>query len=167
MEDYDHKQYTEWMNSQKEEDEVESRLLVEAKLSKYWKQRARRRAKDTKRVWPNKIDREWAISQQEKSTGMNQTIQALFEKELEASEGIASDVDEMMKKIKDQREQMKLKREAVKMMKPQDKVKIKKNLSVPLKPQHGGVKKGFDKNRKKIKAPAVAPDESWPDGGNT
>ena len=71
MKDFDHKQFKDWLNQETEKEQTEDKLLVEAKLSKYWKARAARRAKMAKRAWPNKTDRDWAISEQEKSSKMN------------------------------------------------------------------------------------------------
>lgn len=148
VKDYNHKQFTEWLADKlKKETDNEDRLLVEAKLSKYWKKRAARRAKNAERPWPNKTDRDWALGQQVKSEAMNQTIHKLFEKELEESDGMVEEIANMMRKIKKQRKEMKLKREASFEKRTGAK---KGSLSVPLKPEYGGVKKGADKHIKQI-----------------
>lgn len=139
--------------------------LNEAKLSSYWKNRAARRAKNASRNWPNSIDRQWALSQQEKSQSINASIQNIFQKELDETESMIDDVDGMMQKIKKTRSDMKIRREMNQSFdhpaKATQKRKHGKSLSVRTKPEYGGVKKGFDKKRKKIKGPVVAPGESF------
>ena len=167
-EGYNHKQFIEWLNTELPATEEHNKLLVEKKLSKYWRKRAARRALKAERTWPNASDRNWALKQQLKSEEMNNTIHALFEKELEESEETLGEIDDMMRDIKKKREAIKLKREAAKLMKPQDKLKKKQSLSKPY-PKH---KKGetvggyYRKAAKKLGGVGVAPGEAFgPAGG--
>jgi rubrerythrin len=171
MENYNHKQFIEWLNSELEnKSEKDDGLLVEAKLSKYWKVRAKRRAKNAEREWPNASDRKWALKQQEKSQQINDNIQKLFEKELEESEDMVDDIGEVMRKIKDQRKKLKLKREAAKFMKPEDRIKANKGKSLSKSPPpHGtkgdkGVASYYRKAAKALGGAGVAPGESAPGG---
>jgi hypothetical protein len=169
MENYNHKQFIEWLNSELEnKSEKQDGLLIEAKLSKYWKIRAKRRAKNAEREWPNASDRNWALKQQEKSQQINDNIQKLFEKELEESEEMVDDIGQVMRKIKAQRKKLKLKREAAKLMKPQDKIKANKgkSLSKPYPPHKKGETVGgyYRKASKALGGAGVAPGESAPGG---
>lgn len=85
--------------------------LNEARLSTYWKVRAARRAKNASRKWPNSVDRNWALSQQDKSQSINNSIQNIFQKELDETEGVLDDVGKMMRRVKKTREKMRLRRE--------------------------------------------------------
>lgn len=163
MNEYNHKQFVDWLNTELEKkDETENKLLVESKLSEYWKKRAARRAKNAKRNWPNAIDRKWALEEQEKSTKINNTIHRLFEKELEESEEMVDDIGKVMRKIKKERNKLKMQREAAKLMKPQDKVKKKKSLSKPYPPHKKGETVGgyYRKAAKKLGGVAAAPGEA-------
>lgn len=162
MKEYNHKQFIDWLNSKKQEKVIDNNLLVEGKLSKYWKLRAKRRALKAERQWPNKHDRDWALSEQEKSYKINEKIYALFEKELQETDNVSEEITNMMRKIKKQRKEFKLKREAAKVTldHPKDATNKRKNsgtLSTPSNPVKGGVKKGFDRKRKNSKTPVVAP----------
>lgn len=163
MSNYNHKQFIDWLNTEVEKQEqTDNKLLVEAKLSKYWKKRAARRAKNAKRNWPNSTDRNWALEQQNKSHSINDSIQKLFEKELEDSEGIVDDASEVIRKIKKERERLKIKKEVAKLMKPQEKLKKKKSLSKPYPPHKKGETVGgyYKKAAKKLGGIAAAPGET-------
>lgn len=169
MKEYNHKQFKDWLNQEIENSEEQSNLLVEAALSKYWKARAARRAKNAERSWPNKIDRDWALSQQDKSSKMNDTIHNLFQKELDESEEMLGEIDDMMRDIKKKRKAIKMKREAKKVTldhpaKATAKRKNGKNLSVPTRPEYGGVAKGYRKKSKKMGGATLAPGESFGPG---
>lgn len=176
MSAYNHKQFIEWLNGEKEKkQESDNGLLIETKLSKYWKVRAKRRALNAERQWPNSHDRDWALAEQEKSHGMNEKIYALFEKELEQSDDISKDVTDMMRRMKKQRKEFKVRREAAKLQKEVElmhpKERTKKvggpSQSIATKPEYGGVKKGFDKKRKaasKKGQVAYAPSAAAPGG---
>jgi len=163
MKEYNHKQFIDWLNdSLKKEEQQLSNLLIESKLSKYWKARAKRRALKAERQWPNKNDRDWALSEQEKSHKINEKIYALFEKELQQTDDISKDVTDMMRRIKRKRKESKLKREAAKVTldhprKATSKRKNSGSLSTSSSPTGGGVKKGFDEKRKNSKTPVVSP----------
>lgn len=77
--------------------------LNEAKLSKYWRKRAKRRALDAKREWPNKKDREWALNNQEKSSKINKKLSSIYEQELEMTEELNGNLDEFMKKMEEKK----------------------------------------------------------------
>lgn len=136
----------------------EEEMLQEAKLSKYWKKRASRRAKRAKRVWPNKQDRDWALGQQTKSESINVPIHKLFEKEIEDSEQMLDDISAMLKNIKNKRK----KKQEAKMMKPQEKLKNKKSLSKPYPPHKKGETVGgyYRKVSKKLGGIGAAPGEA-------
>ena len=127
------------------------------KLSNYWKKRAKRRAIKAKRTWPNKVDRKWALEEQEKSSKMNKSINSLFEKELEMSEELSGSIEELLKKMKKMREQMRIQKFG-----PGTPNKSKKSLSKPY-PKH---KKGetvggyYRKAAKKLGGVAAAPGET-------
>lgn len=162
MNEYNHKQYIEWLNDQlTKQEQADDKLLVEAKLSKYWKQRAARRAKNADRSWPNATDRNWALEQQGKSEAINDSIQNMFQKELEESEEMVDDIGSVMRKIKKERAKLKMQREAAKLMKPQDRVKKKKSLSRPYPPHKKGETVGgyYRKAAKKLGGIAAAPGE--------
>lgn len=162
MNNYNHKQFIDWLNGEMEKTkEQDNKLLIEAKLSKYWKRRAKRRALDAGRTWPNERDSDWASKQQDKSQAINDSVYKLFEKELEESEEALSEIDNVMKAIKKGRHAIKMKREAKKQSLDHPAVATKKrkgseSLSVPSHPEYGGVKKGFDKKRKQSKTVAIA-----------
>ncbi len=160
MSEYNHKQYIEWLNGElTKQEQADDKLLIEAKLSEYWKKRAARRAKNAKRNWPNAIDRNWALQEQEKSTSLDNTIRTLFEKELEESEEMVDDIGSVMRKIKKERARLKMQREAAKLQHPRDATATRakgKSLSVPMKPEYGGVAKGFKKKAKKLKKKGIA-----------
>jgi DNA polymerase-3 subunit epsilon len=139
--------------------------INEAKLSSYWKARAARRAKNASRQWPNGVDRQWALSQQDKSQTIDDSIQNIFQKELDEAEEMIDDVSGMMQKIKKTRNDMKIRRETKQSFdhpaSATQKRKKGKSLSVSTSPEYGGVKKGFDKKKKKINGPVIAPGESF------
>lgn len=167
-ESYNHDKFIEWLNSElpKQEDS-DNKLLVEKKLSKYWRKRAARRALKAERQWPNGIDRKWALKQQGKSSEINSRIHKLFEKELEESEEMLGEIDDMMRHVKKKREKVKLKREAAKLMKPQDRLKKKQSLSrkYPKHKKGEGVGEYFRKASKKLGGIGVAPGESFGPAG--
>jgi hypothetical protein len=127
------------------------------KLSSYWKKRAKRRALKAERQWPNNVDYKWALLEQEKSSKMNKSINALFEKELEMSEELSGSIEELLKKMKKMREQMRIQKFG-----PGTPNKSKKSLSKPY-PKH---KKGetvggyYRKAAKKLGGIAAAPGET-------
>ncbi len=156
MKEYNHKQFIDWLNGKLEKkSSVEDKLLIESKLSKYWKDRAKRRALKAERQWPNKNDRDWALKEQEKSVKMNEKVYALFEKELEEASCMSDDVDKMMRQMKKNRKEYLKKREErklqkeVELMHPKDRLKKvgSGSQSFETKPERG-LKKGFDKKRK-------------------
>ena len=165
-EGYDHKQFIEWLNAElPKEDDSNNKLLVEKKLSKYWRKRAARRALKAERQWPNSGDRKWALKQQLKSEEINQRVNKLFEKEIEKSEEMIGEVDSMMREIKKKRK----KRMKITLDHPAvatAKRKNGKSLSVPTRPTYGGVAKGYRKKSKKMGGATLAPGESFgPAGG--
>lgn len=80
-----------------------SGLLEENKLSKYWKQRAKARAKRAGRSNRSKVDKEWASGQQGKSEAINSTFMSLYEKDLEMSEELQDNVENMLKKFEEEK----------------------------------------------------------------
>lgn len=128
-------------------------------LSKYWKIRAKRRAKRTKRNYPNNEDKNWALEQQAKSEGINSRINKLFEKDLNLGEELSNSIDEYLKKIEEERKSMfNMPKAFGKNKKP------KGSISVPLGPEYGGVAKGYKKKLKKLKKKGmvgVAPGETF------
>jgi hypothetical protein len=82
-------------------DNVKAEGLNENKLSKYWEARAKKRSMRGKRKYPNKVDREWAVMQQENSKKINDTFKQLYEKEIEMTEELGTNIDEFLKKVKE------------------------------------------------------------------
>lgn len=167
-EGFDYNKFRDWLN-QEIEKKQESNLLIEKNLSKYWEVRAARRAKDAGRPRRSKKDNDWAQKQQNKSTEMNNTIYSFFEKELEESEDILGEIDNMMRGIKNKHKKIKLKREAKKQTldhpaEATAKRKKGKSLSKIKKPKYGGVAKGFKQNSKD--GPTVSPAGSFGPGGS-
>ena len=74
------------------------------KLSDYWKKRAKTRAKNAKRNWPNAIDRKWALNEQERSRQINEKVKNIFENEFEITEELSATIEEFLKKAKSNRE---------------------------------------------------------------
>jgi len=128
-------------------------------LSKYWKIRAKRRAKRAKRNYPNNEDKDWALEQQTKSEGINSRINKLFEKDLTLGEELSNSIDEYLKKIEEERKSMfNIPKSFGKNKKP------KGSISVPLGPEYGGVVRGYKKKLKKLKKKGivgVAPGEAF------
>lgn len=128
-------------------------------LSAYWKKRKIRRSKRANRGYNNKKDKSWAENQQERSEKINEKIIELFENDLELSEEISNNIDEYLKKIKEQKKSMfKIPKSFGKNKKP------KGSISVPLGPEYGGVVKGYKKKLKKLKKKGmvgVAPGEAF------
>jgi hypothetical protein len=128
-------------------------------LSKYWKIRAKRRAKRAGRGYPNNEDKNWAVEQQTKSESINNRISKLFEKDLTIGEELSNNIDEYLKKIKEERASMfNIPKSFGKNKKP------KGSISVPLGPEYGGVVKGYKKKLKKLKNKGivgVAPGEAF------
>ena len=87
---------------------------------------------------------------------------------MEESEDMVDDIGQVMRKIKAQRKKLKLKREAAKLMKPQDKIKANKgkSLSKPYPPHKKGETVGgyYRKVAKALGGAGVAPGESAPGG---
>jgi DNA polymerase III epsilon subunit-like protein len=81
----------------------------EGKLSKYWKDRAVRKAKRAKREEGNKQDKDWAKGQQDLSTKLNKKIFKLFEKELASTNETSDEVTSFLKKMKKEKRRKKLK----------------------------------------------------------
>jgi len=86
----------------KKHDNYSGILDESKKLSRYWDERSKARAKRAKRS-RNKIDREWASGQQEKSKKIDNTFMSLYEKELEMTEELTSDIEETIKKYEEQK----------------------------------------------------------------
>lgn len=164
MKNYDHKQFIEWLNGELDKQEqIDDKLLVEKKLSKYWKKRAARRAKKAGRNWPNSRDRKWALEEQDISEKMNEKIHTYFQKELEESEEMLGEVDKIIKNIKKKREEARIKKEKVELEHPAiatARRKKGKSLSVPLHPERG-VSKGYLKKSKKLGGATIAPGEAF------
>jgi hypothetical protein len=169
MKEYNHKQFMDWLNGYekaKKESLVDDKLLVEGRLSKYWKTRAKRRAIKAERQWPNKQDRDWALKEQDKSWKINQKVYALFEEELLNSEQVTDDVKKMMQKMKKKREEYKKKREAMKLEKKSKFVhpnkKPKGSISKPPPPHRKGEGVGeyYRKAAKKMGGIGAAPGEA-------
>jgi FKBP-type peptidyl-prolyl cis-trans isomerase 2 len=128
-------------------------ILAESKLSGYWKKRAKNRAIRAKRAYPNKIDRMWALKEQEKSSIIDSKFKALYEDEIEMTEELTTTIDEFLEKVKQEKIAMEAKKNSVGAVKfgPGTPEKSKKSISVPMKPEYGGVRKGFERNLKKLK----------------
>ena len=168
----DIKKYREWME---EEKPTEAELLEEAKLSPYWKKRARARAKNAGRPLRNGADRKWALEQQEKSSSINKRLHKIFEKELSENEELSEEITAFLERVKKKREEQKAleeeKRKA-KLEKPTGK-RGKKTLPNPYAGEKitkkfpygggrdGGVAKVYRKRMKKAGGGALAPGEAF------
>jgi hypothetical protein len=174
----DIKKYREWISETKEiTSEVE--VLEEAKLSPYWKKRARDRAKNAGRAINNGVDRKWALEQQEKSSSIDKDIHKIFEKELSENEELSEEITAFLERIKKKREEMKALEEEKKKAKL-EKTKGKRGNKTLPNPyagekttkkfpygggKDGGVAKVYQRRMKKARGATIAPGESIPAAG--
>lgn len=142
------------------------------KLSKYWKARMHSRIKRAKREPKNKIDREWAETQQQKSKDLNNKVYKYFDKEIEMTEELSEEIDSFIEEIKKKRaERKKQLEEKAKFKSPKDS-RSKKTLPNPYKDakvtdkfpfskdRTGGVSKVYRKRSKNAGGPTAAPGEA-------
>jgi predicted kinase len=150
--------------------------LNEARLSKYWKQRSEARAKHARRESKNKIDREWAMLQQEKSRAMNHKIHKIFEKEMEMTEELSEEITQFIERVKAKREELRKKLEEKAKFKSPKEPRKKKTLPNPYKDakvdskypfskdRTGGVAKVYRKRSKAATGATAAPGEAFGPG---
>jgi len=79
--------------------------LQEAKLSKTWRRRAIARARRNEREYPNKIDKSWALKQQEKWNKKHPELEQEYLKEIELAQNLMKTTKEYLQKMKDIRKQ--------------------------------------------------------------
>ncbi len=66
------------------------------KLSKYWQERAKKRARRAKRRPNNSIDKEWAKEQQNKSKDITTILNKKYEKEIKETEEKMKEIEEVL-----------------------------------------------------------------------
>ncbi len=71
-------------------------LKESSDLSKYWKERARKRAKRAGRHHKNKIDKVWAMKEQERSTEIGQILKKTYEKDIKETEDLTRELEEIL-----------------------------------------------------------------------
>lgn len=130
------------------------------KLSEYWRSRAKRRARNAGRSWINKTDYNWALEEQSKSASINNSIHNLFEKELQTNEeinGVVQDLLEKLKKNKQKKDKLK-----VKNFGPGTPQKSNKSISKKYPPHKKGETVGgyYRKVSKKMGGATAAPGEA-------
>jgi len=170
----DIKKYREWIGETKKITS-EAEVLEEAKLSPYWKKRARDRAKNAGRAINNGVDRKWALEQQEKSSSIDKDIHKIFEKELSENEELSEEITAFLERIKKKREEMKAleeERKKAKLEKPKGK-RGKKTLPNPYAGEKttkkfpygggkdGGVAKVYKQRMKRAGGLTLAPGEAF------
>jgi len=152
-----------------------TRTLLEGDLSNYWQKRAESRSKYARREKGNSIDLEWAKLQQEKSKKINNKIQKIFERDVEASDEVLQEVEKFLETVKKKREELKKKMEEkkkAKLFSPKSQ-RPKKTLPNPYKDakvtskypyskdRTGGVAKVFKRRSKNAGGPTLAPGEAF------
>lgn len=169
--DFDITRYQNWLTAKQEKfDKKQVELLEEGDLSRYWQMRAETRSKRAGREFPNAVDENWAEQQQESSSELNPDVEKAFERQLEETEILQKEVDEILSRTEESR--------AVQKISTNEKVvrfgkgkKLAKGKSLPaLKRGRGsGVARGYNQKRKKAKkhgGVTIAPGESFgPAGG--
>jgi hypothetical protein len=80
---YDQEQFQEWLKESSD-------------LSKYWKKRAKARAKRAGRHHKNKIDKVWAMKEQERSTEIGQILKKTYEKDIKETEDLTRELEEIL-----------------------------------------------------------------------
>jgi hypothetical protein len=168
----DIKKYREWIE---EKEQTSNDVLEEAKLSPYWKKRAKARAKNAGRPINNGVDRKWALEQQERSTTINKDIHKIFEKELAENEEMSEEISAFLEKVKKKREEQKAleeERKKARLEKPKGK-RGNKTLPNPYAGEKitgkypygggadGGVAKVYRKRMKKAGGTTAAPGEAF------
>jgi len=131
----------------------EPESLEEAKLSKIWKNRAKARAKRQERQY-DKNDLKWAHKRQSDMHKNHPELEEEYLKQLEHAQGLVNSTKEYLNKLKTIRKQkLEAKKNSVGAVKfgPETPEKAKGSISVPMKPEYGGVRKGLEKNIAKLK----------------
>lgn len=139
--------------------------LNEARLSKYWKRRMKARSTRARRESKNKIDREWAELQQEKSRKMNAKIHKIFQNEMEVTEELSEEITQFIERMRIKREEIRKKIEEKAKLIPLNKKRPKKKLPpLPTNDTIGktsGVVDAYKKKSKKLGGNTLAPGESF------
>ncbi len=79
--------------------------LQEAKLGKTWRKRAIARARRHEREYPNKIDKTWALKQQQKWNKKHPELEQEYLKEIELAQNLMNTTKEYLQKMRDIRKQ--------------------------------------------------------------
>jgi hypothetical protein len=158
--------YQNWLNGKEEKfDKKQVELLEEGDLSRYWHLRAETRSKRAGREFPNAVDENWAELQQESSSELNPDVERAFERQLEETETLQKEVDEILSRTEESRAAQKI--SANEKVVPFGKgKKLGKGKSLPaLKRGKGsGVARGYNQKRRKAKkygGSTLAPGESF------
>jgi hypothetical protein len=164
--------YQNWLTGKQEKfDKKQVELLEEGDLSRYWQMRAEVRSKRAGREFPNAVDENWAEQQQESSSELNPDVEKAFERQLEETETLQKEVDEILSRTEESRAAQKLSanEKVVRFGKGR---KLGKGKSLPaLKSRGSGVARGYNQKRRKAKkygGSTLAPGESFgsaPAGG--
>lgn len=140
-----------------------SHWLNEGRLSKYWKRRMEARSKRAKRESKNKVDKEWARLQQEKSRKMNAKIHKIFQNEMEVTEELSEEITQFIERMRIKREEIRKKIEEKAKLIPLNKKRPKKKLPpLPTNDTIGktsGVVDAYKKKSKKLGGNTLAPGE--------
>lgn len=162
--------YRNWLTAKQEKfDKKQVEMLEEGDLSRYWQMRAETRSKRAGREFPNAVDENWAEQQQESSSELNPDVEKAFERQLEETEALQKEVDEILSRTEESRAAQKI--SANEKVVPFGKgKKLRKGKSLPaLKSRGSGVAKGYNQKRRKAKkygGATLAPGESFgPAGG--
>lgn len=145
-----------------------SHWLNEGRLSKYWKRRMEARSKRAKRESKNKIDKEWARLQQDKSRKMNAKIHKIFQNEMEVTEELSEEITQFIERMRIKREEIRKKIEEKAKLIPLNKKRPKKKLPpLPTNDTIGktsGVVDAYKKKSKKLGGNTLAPGEGFGPG---
>jgi hypothetical protein len=135
--------------------------LQEARLSKTWRSRAKARARRHDRKYPNKIDRSWALRQQQKWNKENPELEEEYLKELEHAKALTDSTRQYIQKIKELRKKkLEAKRNKIGVVKfgsgTPDKLPQGKTLPDKTVKNKQGVLSKIDRERKKAGGPTIS-----------
>lgn len=165
--------YQNWLNGKQEKfDKKQLELLEEGDLSRYWKLRCEIRSKRAGREFPNEVDESWGEEQQRNSLELNPDVERAFERQLEETEALQKEVDEILSRTEENRavQQISANEKVVRLGKGK-KLRNGKSLPALKRGKGSGVARGYNQKRRKAKkygGSTLAPGESFgsaPAGG--
>lgn len=143
--------------------------INEAKLGKIWRRRAKARAKRNERQYPNKVDRSWALKQQEKWNKEDPELEQEYLKEIESASALVKSTNGYLNKLKELRKKKleakfnnrpKGNKKKKTLPNPYEGEKVTKNY--PFDPgRTGGVAKVYQRRMKKAGGATAAPGEAF------